>query len=123
MKKLTFLIAIVSILGFTSCNSSKSDNKDADQKEEKVSKSIKDCDDFLEHYEEWIDEYLEIIDAYFKNPADETIATKYMALLQEGMGWSTKWITLVDCADDEEYEKRFEEISKKVEDKMTEIGL
>lgn len=122
MKKLTFLILLISILGFTSCGSSP-EKKDSTPKEEKLSKGIKDCDDFLEHYEEWIDEYLEIIDSYFKNPADETIATKYMALMQEGMEWSTKWVALVDCADDEKYEKRFEEISKKVENKLEDMGL
>lgn len=123
MKKLTFLIAIISIIGFTSCGGSKTEQKDESQKEEKLSKSINTCDEFLEHYEEWIDEYLEIIDSYFKNPADETIATKYMSLMQEGMEWSTKWVALVDCADDEKYEKRFEEISKKVEDKLENMGL
>ena len=123
MKKLTFLIVIISIIGFTSCGGSKTEKKDSTQKEEKLSGSINDCDEFLEHYEKWIDEYLEIIDSYFKNPADETIATKYMALMQEGMEWSTKWVALVDCADDEKYEKRFEEISKKVEDKLEDMGL
>ena len=77
----------------------------------------------MEHYEEWIDEYLVIIDSYFKDPSNEEIATKYMELMTEGMSWSTKWIALVDCADDEEYEKRFEEISKKVEKKLGELGL
>lgn len=122
MKKLTFLILLISILWFTSCSSS-TEKKDSTQKEEKLSEGIKDCDDFLEHYEKWIDEYLEIIDSYFKDPSDETIANKYMALMAEGMEWSTKWVALVDCADSDEYEKRFEDISKKVEDKLKDLGL
>jgi hypothetical protein len=122
MKKLTFLIVLISILGFTSC-SSNPEKKDSTQKEEKLFGSINDCDEFLEHYEKWIDEYLEIIDSYFKNPDDEAIADKYMALMTEGMEWSTKWVALVDCADSDEYEKRFEDISKKVEDKLRDLGL
>ena len=122
MKKLTFLILLISILGFTSCGSS-TEKKDSTQKEEELSTSINDCDDFLEHYEEWIDEYLEIIDSYFKNPTDEIMTARYMELMQEGMDWSTKWVALVDCADNEKYEKKFEEISKKVENKLKDMGL
>ncbi|MDA3954705.1 MAG: hypothetical protein PF485_13735 [Bacteroidales bacterium] len=121
MKKLTFLIVLISILGFTSCGS-RTEKKDSNQKEE-LSGNINDCDEFLLHYEKWIDEYLEIIDSYFKNPTDETMTARYMELMQEGMEWSTKWVALVDCADDEKYEKRFEEISKKVENKLKDMGL
>jgi hypothetical protein len=46
-----------------------------------------------------------------------------MELMQEAMTWSTKWIALADCADDEEYEQKFEEVSKKIEEKLAEIGL
>jgi hypothetical protein len=121
MKKLIFFIALTSFLGLLSCNSG-TDKKTNDSKVEK-SESIKDCDDFLTHYEEWVDEYIEVIDSYLNNPGDETIATNYMDLMQEAMVWSTKWVTLVDCAENEEYEQRFEDIAKEVENKLQEIGL
>lgn len=120
MKKLIFFVAILGLFMNYSCSSSKSEKEN---KSELKAASIKDCDDFLEHYEEWVDDYIEVLDAYFNNPADAEIASKYMELMQEAMQWSTKWTALVDCADDEKYEKKFEEISNKVEEKLKELGL
>lgn len=121
MKKIIYLLAILGLAAFYSCGSSSEKGKE-NAKEEK-SESIKDCDDFLTHYEEWVDDYIQVIDDYMNNPTDETTASKYMELMQEAMEWSTKWVALIDCADDEKYEARFEEISKEVEKKLSEIGL
>ncbi|MBU8892276.1 MAG: hypothetical protein KOO66_05820 [Bacteroidales bacterium] len=123
MKKLTYLILLLSILGFASCGSSGTDKESSIEKKEKKSDEIKNCDDFLAHYEEWVDEYIEVLDDYLKNPGDAIVATRYMELMQEAMEWSTKWVALADCADDEEYEKEFEEISQKIEDRLKELGV
>ena len=125
MKKLIYLFLMLGIFVTYSCGGSGSDKvkEEATEENTKQSGEIKDCDDFLAHYEEWVDEYLEVIEAYLKNPADASTATRYMELMQETMGWSTKWVAMADCADDEEYEQKFEEISKKVEEKMKEFGI
>ncbi|MFC2152608.1 hypothetical protein ACFLSE_08780 [Bacteroidota bacterium] len=120
MKKLTFLILMLSFIGFYSCSNTGKEKSKAT--EEQINEKNA-CDEFLEQYEGWIDEYLEVIDSYFNDPSDETMAAKYMALMQEGIEWSTKWIALVECADDEKYKQRFEDISKEVEKKMSELGL
>ncbi len=122
MKKLIYLIAILGLFMNYSCSSSKSDKEKSDKNELKA-ETIKDCDDFLEHYEEWVDNYIQVLDDYFKNPADPDNASKYMELMQEAMQWSTKWAALVDCADDPEYEKKFEDISLKIEEKLKELGI
>jgi hypothetical protein len=121
MKKIIYLIALISFLGFVSCGSSSDKDKSSDKKE--LSDEINDCDDFLAHYEEWVDDYIKVLDDYLNNPTDEKVATRYMELMQEAMTWSTKWIALSDCADNEEYEQKFEDASKKIEEKLTEIGL
>lgn len=42
-----------------------------------------------------------------------------VALLLQKMGeWSQKWISLRDCAEDEGFNKRMEEIQKKLEKAM-----
>ena len=123
MKKLTYLILILSILGFASCGSSGTEEENSTQKKEKKSDEINDCDDFLAHYEEWVDEYIKVLDDYLKNPGDETTALRFMELMQEAAEWSTKWIALSKCVDNEEYEKEFEEITKKVENKLKELGI
>jgi len=121
MKKIIYLIALISFLCFASCGSSSDKDKSSEKKE--LSDEINDCDDFLAHYEEWVDDYIKVIDDYLNNPSDETTATRYMELMQEAMTWSTKWIALADCAENEEYEQKFEEVSKKIEEKLAEIGL
>lgn len=125
MKRLVYLFVMLGVIAMYSCGGSSSEKaKEAKDKNTEIkSGAIKDCDDFLTHYEEWVDDYIKVLDDYFKNPADQTIATRYMELMQEAMEWNTKWIALVDCADDEEYEKKFEEISKDIEKKLEEIGL
>lgn len=121
MKKIIYLITLISFFGFVSCGSSSDKEKSSDKKE--LSDEINDCDDFLAHYEEWVDDYIKVLEDYLNNPSDAAIATRYMELMQEAMTWSTKWIALVDCAGDEKYEKKFEEASKRIEDKLAEIGL
>jgi len=111
------------MLGFVSCGNSETKKEKISDKKESKSDEINDCDEFLAHYEEWIDEYLKVIDDFLKNPEDKTIGESYMKLMQEGMEWSSKWIALADCADNTEYKKRFEEISKEVENKLKELGL
>ena len=123
MKKLTYLILILSVLGFASCGTSGTKKENSAQKEEEKSDEIMNCDDFLANYEEWIDEYLIVIENYVKDPVNETLAEQFMELMQEGMEWSTRWLALADCADNNEYEQKFEEISKKVEDKLKELGI
>lgn len=123
MKKLTYLILLFSILGFVSCGSSGTEKENSSQKKEQKSDEIKDCDDFLANYEEWVDDYIKVLDDYLKNPGDETVATRFMELMQEAMEWSTKWVALADCADNEEYEQKFEEISKKIETRLKELGI
>jgi len=125
MKRLVYLFVILGVTTLYSCGGSGSEKvkETNEEKTEEKSGTINDCDDFLAHYEEWVDEYIEVIDSYFKNPADQTLSTRYLELMQEAMEWSTKWIALVECADDDEYKQRFEDLAKKIETKIQEIGL
>lgn len=37
--------------------------------------------------------------------------------------WSTNWVTMYQCADEDKYQQRYEEIAKKAEEKMKELGF
>ena len=80
------------------------------------------CDDFLKKYEKWVDEYLVFLTEYKNNP-DEKNLQKFMTMSQDALGWAMQWTAMYDCANDEKYEKEFERIGKKVEDKMEELGM
>ncbi len=120
MNKLTSIILATVFLSFYSCGNTGKENT---KSEKEISVEINACDEFLAQYEEWIDDYIEVINDYFNNPSDEINTSRYMELMQEGANWITKWEKLVECADDEKYKQRFEDISKEVENKLEELGL
>jgi len=121
MKKILYVLFLASVVGFVSCGSAT--QKKTDEKLIEESGAIKDCDDFLAMYEEWGDKYIKVIDKYMNDPTDEKVAAQYMELMQEAMKWSSKWVTLSMCADNKEYEERFEEVANEIEEKLKEIGL
>ncbi len=45
---------------------------------------------FLEEYEEWVDEYIEITKKYKDNPSDISILSDYTEMMTELADWSTK---------------------------------
>ncbi len=130
MKKLLYIFAIFSFLLVSGCGNAPKDkgSHDEDVTEEttdtkKSDDKIKDCDDFLDRYEEWMDDYLAMLEDYMENPLDADMAMKFMELSGEALNWATEWGAMMDCADDEEFEKRFDEIEKKAEEKLEEMGL
>ena len=120
MKKIIISLLLLSYLGVSSCVIKMKDEEKS-KVEESTEKNA--CDEFLEQYEDKMDEYLEVIDAYFNNPNDEEIAVRYMKLMQEALEFHSKWKEILACADDEKYADRFEEISRQVEEKLSELGL
>lgn len=132
MKK-TFLLLIISVFLLWSCGNNQStkesdENTDADTEEEVTasgdSNEVKTCDDFLNQYEEWTDEYLEFLEKYKKNPMDSEVMQKYLELSQKGSEWMMQWANNPGmCASDEKYQKRFDEITDKIDKKMKELGF
>jgi hypothetical protein len=130
MKKLFYLLAVVSFLLYAGCGNAPKDKGSTDEEVTEVSADskksddkIKDCDDFLDRYEKWMDDYLALMEDYMKNPMDAGLATKYTELASDAANWATEWTALYDCAGDKKYEKRFEEIVEKAEKKLEELGL
>ena len=134
MKTLAPIIFCISLL-LIACGSKKSADEEKEKTENKDELSeedvestefeeAKNCDEFIDNYEKWMDAYLEFIEKYTKNPMDATLSEEYMKLVQESTNWTTEWSTkLVFCASQEKYEKRYEEISERAEKKLKELGL
>jgi Family of unknown function (DUF6591) len=84
----------------------------------------KDCEEFIDQYEKWMDDYIKMIEKYMKNPTDATLLNEYLKLAQEGSSWMTQWNSkLYYCASKEKYQKRFDEITEKAEKKLKELGI
>ena len=130
MKKLIYL-TLVSFLLLASCggNQNKTEEQKTDDTElEKTMKSSEfdkadNCDEFIFQYEEWMNNYLSLLEKYMKNPMDQTLMEQYMKVSQEAISWVDQWTNLATCAGNEKYQKRFEEISAKADKKLKELGL
>ncbi|MCD4664300.1 MAG: hypothetical protein K8R68_03445, partial [Bacteroidales bacterium] len=75
-------------------------------------------------YEEWSDDYIELLEKYMKNPMDATLSQKFMEQAEKAAFWMNQWNSkLIYCASHEKYQKRFDEISEKTEKKLKELGI
>lgn len=129
--KTFMLILFCTTMLFTSCSNKQSKNEAEDPSEE-ITKSAEDtefkeaknCDEFIDQYEKWMDDYILLLEKYMKNPMDPELMGNYMKVAQESMNWMNQWNgKLAVCASKKKYEKRFNEISERAEKKMKELGL
>jgi hypothetical protein len=135
MKIRIFLFVFAAVI-MTSCGGNKSSEKEPEEILNELEESLedsfeqgadvkkfKDCDEFLDGYEKWVDAYVVFLEQYLKNPTDADLLQKYMKIMGEAAQWTTDWTNLISCAQEEKYQKRFDEISEKTEKKMKELGL
>jgi hypothetical protein len=76
-----------------------------------MSSSLGDCDEFLEGYEKFMDEYIAIIKKMQKNPDDMSVMTDYTSMMTEATEWTEK---TADCAADAEFASKFAAIQMKI---------
>ncbi|MCP4978288.1 MAG: hypothetical protein GY931_19240 [Maribacter sp.] len=88
-------------------------------------KEVKDCDDFIDKYEEWMEEYLAILEKYKGNPIDLVNSSEYTQKTMQAMDWASNWSAKLttSCAANPAYEKRMRGIQEKMEKKLKEMDL
>ena len=94
-----------------------------DEAEGEADLTIKDCDDFLDKYDEWSDDYLKVMKAWKEDPTDITLGEEFQKLSESMTTWYSEWTGYVQCAAQEKYQERFEEIGDKIDKGMEEMGL
>ena len=78
----------------------------------------------MDKYEEWMEEYLVFLEGYKDDPTGAMSSPEYVKMVQAMSTWSQDWISLsVSCASNPSYQKRFEEISRKTDAKIKELGF
>lgn len=130
MKKLFYAFVVLSFTMF-SCGGSAEQTEESSDEAVNIEESnvaadddvAKTCDEFLDNYEEWTDDYLEILEAYVKDPTNIEISKEYAELAQSAATWYSEWTNYIACAQKEEYQKRFEAIADKIDKKTQELGL
>ena len=125
----TFLsIIFCSALLLSSCGKNQSKNEAEESSSNSTEsgdfKDAKNCDEFIDQYEKWMDDYVVLIDKFMKNPTDADLMNEYMKVAEESMNWMNQWNSkLALCASEEKYEKRFDEITERAEKKLKEMGI
>jgi len=122
MKKLLFLISAVALLSCgnkTNEDSKSNDKTDVVQTEKSLSVEGG-CDEFLNDYEKWVDEVIKVYEKVKANPMNMQNTQKMMDATTKMEEWSEKWIKLYDCANNEKYAKRMDELQEKVNKAMEE---
>ena len=135
MKTFISIIFCTALL-FTSCGSNQStkeqNEKSVDSTEVFSNQSLesddleeaKNCDEFIDQYEEWSDDYIELLEKYMKNPMDATLSQKFMEQAEKATFWMNQWSSkLIYCASYEKYQKRFDEITERADKKLKELGI
>ena len=131
MKIFVSIIFCVAML-LTSCGNNQSKKESVNDTDELTNKSLKsdnfegakDCDEFIDQYEKWMNDYIKLIEKYMKNPMDAELMEEYMKVAQESMNWMNQWNSKLSyCASKKKYEKRFNEITEKAEKKLKEMGI
>ena len=132
MKKTFYVLIMLSFFLF-SCGGSSEQATDQNDEAVKTEQSdevtdvddqtIKDCDDFLDKYDQWTDDYLEVVEAYTKDPTNIEISQDFMALSESMENWYLQWTDYAECASSEKYEERWQKISDKVDNKLEELGI
>jgi len=130
MKKLIYL-SFISLFVLVSCGGNNDKKDKQNDAESTLEKSVeadefdtaKDCDEFIDQYEKWMDDYLKLLEKYMKNPMDAALMQKYVEVSQEATSWLEQWTNLAACASNDKYQKRFDAISEKADKKLEELGL
>lgn len=92
--------------------------------EEEVVEITEDCDEFIDKYEAWMNEYVELLSEYMKNPTDADLNEQFVKQGEKASFWISEWNgKLVNCTNNEKYQKRFDEISEKLDEKIQKLGL
>ena len=86
---------------------------------------VKDCDEFIDQYEAWMEDYLALLEKYKDNPMDLVSAPEYTQMTMQAVDWASNWSTKLttSCAANPSYEKRMRKIQEKADKKLKDIGL
>ena len=85
---------------------------------------VKDCDDFINQYEEWSEEYVAFLSKHKDDPIKAVTSPEYSQMMLKASSWSQEWLSLsISCAQNSSYEKRVSEISDRMEEKIKELGF
>jgi PBP1b-binding outer membrane lipoprotein LpoB len=79
------------------------------------------CSKFLDEYEEWANNYIDLLERFKTKRNDPNLAEDYRKLSSEMSTWTNDWFKFVECSKTENYQKRYNDINAKIEQKTKEL--
>ena len=83
--------------------------------------TLRDCDEFIEGYEKFMDDYIGILKKYSNDPTDMTILSEYTTTIAKVGEWSEKAVSIDECFKDEKFVKKYTDIQMKIANALTEL--
>ena len=130
MKKQILALISISLFLFSCGGGSESTSENTNEAEateqsadQTNAEDIKTCDDFLDNFESWGDDYIDVVEAFMKDPTSAEAQKKYTESSQKAATWLQEWSKHVVCAQSEKYQKRFDEITERLDKRMEELGF
>ncbi len=77
------------------------------------------CDQFLQDYEEWVNNYISLIKRFQQNPNDKTIIDDYQIMVGQINVWDLQSRT---CIKDSEILKRYVELQEMLNDHAVQVA-
>ncbi len=85
---------------------------------------IKDCDDFIDQYEAWSEDYIAFMTKFKENPNEAIRSPEYAEMAQKAASWSQQWLKIsVNCASNPSYDKRMQKIGDKVSEELDKLDM
>ncbi|MEM7086172.1 MAG: hypothetical protein AAF489_08330 [Bacteroidota bacterium] len=132
MKNILFIV-IIACFGILGCGEKTSDTeKEANTTLEtetatnmtSSTEEIKSCEDFLNTYEKWTDDLIELMAAHKDDPVGLATSQEYINTMMQGVNFTQDWATIsVSCSMNKSYETRMKAIQEHMEKKQVELGL
>jgi hypothetical protein len=74
------------------------------------------CDEFVEEYEKFADEYIEMVHKYMKSPMNTTVSNSYMKFTEKYALWFQSIPSVaIKCSENESFEEDMKSISERIE--------
>jgi hypothetical protein len=119
MKNLFLYSIFLLLCASTSCSdSNKSKPNDNNESKTSISGLNSDCQDFLNGYEKYVNDYIAALEKYKSNPTDMTVITDFNRMTAESSAWTSK---TPDCSDYPEFITKFSEIQLKLTNAASKI--
>jgi len=133
--KINILFVLFAVVCFTACGDKTSDaEKEAavvelledieEGKKSKAPENIKDCDDFLDTFENWTLDLIALMENHEGDPVGLATDTAYTNTMLKGVDFMQHWATIsVSCATNPNYESRMKAIQGNMEKRQKELGF